>query len=157
MLKIHLLWPGKTKEKWLRDGINFYIKRIKNYYQVNQIETRAASGKIKNREQALDIEAKGLERAMLSLSSRLVVLDVEGKDISSEGLADFLKDLEYYGTGDVMFVIGGAYGLAKQIIDRADLRLSMSRMTFTHEMSRLILVEQIYRAATINAGSPYHH
>lgn len=93
----------------------------------------------------------------LPKGARVVVLDIRGKAMSSEALARFLQKEADSGTRDLCFIIGGAYGLSHEVLKAAHLRLSLSPMTFTHDMSRLILLEQLYRAATINAGEPYHH
>ena len=101
-------------------------------------------------------EAKYIVRA-IPRGAFIIVLDIRGRMLDSPGLARRLTDLETRGTRDLVMVIGGALGLAPDIIRMADERLSLSPMTFTHDMSRLILAEQIYRACTIRAGEPYHH
>ena len=156
MLKIYLLWPGKTKEKWLQTGIEFYLKRLKNYYQVKLIATRASKGSKKRRADILKTEAAFLKKALPAHGYK-VALAVEGKPMTSRGLASFLKGLENAGERNLTFVIGGPYGLSGEFLNECNFSLRLSRMTFTHEMSRLILLEQLYRASSINAGSPYHH
>lgn len=84
-------------------------------------------------------------------------LDIKGRSIDSPGLAKLLTTLEVKGVRDLAVLIGGPFGLAQELLDRADTRLSLSRLTFTHEMARLICLEQLYRACTIRAGEPYHH
>ncbi len=155
-MKIYLLWPGKTKAGWLQDGIDFYLKKLGNYYQVKQTATRAARGKGKRKAEILEREA-GFMRKAAAKRSFTVALDLKGKPLSSEELAGFIKKVEERGERNLTFMIGGAYGMAPGLLSDCNFRMSLSRMTFTHEMSRLILLEQLYRAACINAGSPYHH
>ncbi len=157
MLKIYLLWPGKTKEPWLRQGIEYYIKRLKNYYQVNVIETRAAKQKNAQKEQLIKKEEAYITDAIKKLKGQLIILDIKGAELNSTELAKFIEAKQNYGVTSLIFVIGGAYGLSENFLKKADFKLSLSKLTFTHEMSRLILIEQLYRAASIIKGSPYHH
>lgn len=156
MLKIYLLWPGKTKVSWLQDGIEFYLKKLRNYYQVKLTATRAARGRGKRKTDILEKEAEYMRKALPQRGYR-VALDLKGKPLSSEELARFIKKVEETGVRNLTFIIGGAYGMAPGLLNECDFSIALSRMTFTHEMSRLILLEQLYRAAGINAGSPYHH
>jgi len=121
------------------------------------IETRAAKALGHDFIKAIDKESKEMLKALTKFRGHVVALDVEGRMLSSRGLAEFLRKRQDNSVGAFCFVIGGAYGLSKRIKERADTILSLSPMTFTHEMSRLILIEQLYRAASINAGTPYHH
>ena len=120
------------------------------------INTKTARGKGKKKDQLIESEALFLKKALPARGFH-VALDANGKMYSSKGLARLVKELEERGLGSVSFMIGGAYGISRKLLNECDLCLSLSKMTFTHEMSRLILVEQLYRAASINAGSPYHH
>ncbi len=137
--------------------MDFYLKRLKNYYQVTIIETKPSRQKGKNPEQSIREEGKFLLEQVKKIGGECHVLDVNGREISSEGLARLVKEKEDAGQKRIVFVIGGAYGIDKEVAKRANRTISLSRMTFTHEMARLILLEQLYRAASINAGSPYHH
>ncbi len=121
------------------------------------IETRAAKALGHDFNKAIDKESKEILKALNKFRGHVVALDVEGRMLSSRGLADFLRKKQDNGVGAFCFVIGGAYGLSANIKKRADTILSLSPMTFTHEMSRIIVIEQLYRAASINAGTPYHH
>ena len=141
----------------MKQGIEFFLKRLRNYYQVNVVETRAAKFSQREMDRAAKQEAQHLAKALSRNRDFLVVLDMTGKEMSSEELASFLKKRQEMGTGSFCFLVGGAYGVTEEIKKGANLVLSLSKMTFTHEMARLILVEQLYRAASINAGSPYHH
>ena len=104
----------------------------------------------------LQQEAQGLAKALPS-RAYVLALDIKGRSIDSPGLAKLLTTLEVKGVRDLAVLIGGPFGLAQELLDRADTRLSLSRLTFTHEMARLICLEQLYRACTIRAGEPYHH
>ncbi len=155
-MKITLLWPGKTREAWLQQGISAYIKRLGHYYQLELVETRAGSIRGRRPNEVMEAEANLLIRAVPK-GARVAVLDIKGHSMSSEALASLMRKEGDCGTRNLCFIIGGAYGLSDQVISMAQWRISLSPMTFTHEMARLILTEQLYRAATINAGEPYHH
>ncbi len=155
-MNIYLLCPGKTRKQWLQDGIEFYLRKLRNYYQVKLIVTRAAKGREKQKAALMEKEATAMRKAMPD-RSYLIGLDVKGKALSSHELAKLMSKLEYRAVKNVTFIIGGAYGSAPGLLKECDTTISLSRMTFTHDMSRLILLEQLYRAGSINAGSPYHH
>ena len=148
---------NKTRDAWLRAGIEHYIKKIEHYLHVQVLQVRGVRFARNMRpDEVIKREAKSIVKA-LPKGTFTVALDVKGRMVDSPGLARMLTDLEARGVRDLAMVIGGASGLAPEIIKRADKRLSLSPMTFTHDMARLILVEQIYRACTIKAGEPYHH
>ena len=144
MQKINIVCVGKLKEKFFSDAVNEYLKRLSRF------------AKMEVREVA---ECKNLEEeAALILKSakgKLVALCVEGKKYSSEGLANYIKQLTDTGS-ECTFVIGSSCGLSNEVKDKADLKLSFSDMTFPHQLMRVILVEQIYRAFMINGGGEYH-
>jgi len=121
------------------------------------VETRAAKYSAANKDKAAQQESVQILKALEKKRGVVVVLDLSGRQMSSEELAAFIKNRQDMGMAAFDFVIGGAYGFSPEVIKKADLLLSLSKMTFTHEMARLILVEQLYRAASINVGSPYHH
>lgn len=156
-MRLSLIWVDKTRDTWLRTGIEHYIEKIQHYVHVQVLQVRGVrfARKMKPAE-VMKREAKSIIKA-LPKGAFTVALDVKGRMLNSPGLAGMLTDLEARGARDLAMVIGGASGLAPEIIKRADKRLSLSPMTFTHDMARLILVEQIYRACTIKAGEPYHH
>ena len=155
-MKIELLFLGKTKEPYLAAGIADYIGRLSRYVR---LEIKEIKEKGRNSEFAAPalIEAEGelLLQARMK-SSFLVALDRSGRSLSSEEFADTIQNWEGQGTKGLSFLIGGPLGLSPAVLQKADFILSFSRMTFTHEMARLFLVEQIYRAYSINAGSRYH-
>ncbi|MDL1960823.1 MAG: 23S rRNA (pseudouridine(1915)-N(3))-methyltransferase RlmH [Deltaproteobacteria bacterium] len=157
MLRLSLIWIDKTRDAWLRVGIEHYIKKIEHYLHVQVLQVRGVCfARNMKPDEVMKREAKSIVK-VLPKGVFTVALDVKGRMVDSPGLARMLTDLEARGIRDLAMVIGGASGLAPEIIKRADKRLSLSPMTFTHDMARLILVEQIYRACTIKAGEPYHH
>lgn len=148
---------GKTKESYLAHGIDDYTNRLK-YYIPLDIKVLKDKRLRKNDDRGPEIiEQEGrILLAAKSKSTLLVALDKSGRQMSSEDLARLLKTWERTSTKGVTFIIGGPLGLASSIIEQADHVISLSPMTFTHEMSRLILMEQLYRAFTIKAGGKYH-
>ena len=158
-MKIRIVAVGKLKEKYLREGVAEYAKRLAPFASVELLETReeymAENPSEAQRQQTLAKEGERLLR-LVPERSFLIVLDVKGKLLSSEALAKELASLALQGQSDLTFLIGGAFGLSPAVRERADLRISFSPMTFTHQMVRLLLYEQIYRAFTINRGEKYH-
>lgn len=158
-MKISIVAAGKIKEKYLRDGIAEFTKRLKPFTQLEFIEINEE--KMKDNpspaEKAAVLKAEG-ERLLKKVpaGSYLIVLDVVGKAISSEELSQKIDTLTLKGHSHITFLIGGAFGLSQEIRNRADERISFSRMTFTHQMIRLLLIEQIYRAFKISRGEKYH-
>ena len=158
-MKINLIVVGKVKEKFYRDAIQEYVKRLSAYCDVNIIEVQDE----KTPEHAPEtIEARIKETegqrilAKIGERSYVVALAIEGDMLSSEQLADQMQELMLRGRSDISFVIGGSLGLAPAVLKRADRKLSFSRMTFPHQLMRVILLEQVYRAFKINAHEPYH-
>ena len=158
-MKIRIVAVGKLKEKYLREGVAEYEKRLAPFASVELLETReeymAENPSEAQRQQTLAKEGERLLR-LVPERSFLIVLDVKGKLLSSEALAKELALRALQGQSDLTFLIGGAFGLSPAVRDRADLRISFSPMTFTHQMVRLLLYEQIYRAFKINRGEKYH-
>ena len=158
-MKIRIVAVGKLKEKYLREGVAEYAKRLAPFASVELLETReeymAENPSEAQRQQTLAKEGERLLR-LVPERSFLIVLDVKGKLLSSEALAKELASLALQGRSDLTFLIGGAFGLSPAVRERADLRISFSPMTFTHQMVRLLLYEQIYRAFKINRGEKYH-
>ena len=147
-MKITLITIGKLKEKFLTDGVAEYLKRIKIFAK---IELREIS-------ECRTVEEEGVKLlAQVPKNSFLIVLDVAGIELTSEALAEKISSLNLRGIADITFLIGGAFGLSEEVRRAADFRLSLSQMTFTHQMARLIIVEQIYRAFKIIRGEPYHY
>ncbi|EAX48393.1 protein of unknown function DUF163 [Thermosinus carboxydivorans Nor1] len=158
-MKITIVAVGKIKEKYLTAGIAEYTKRLGPYCRLEIVEVdeerMPADPSPAEKEKVLAREGERLLKHVRD-GSYLIVLDVRGKALSSEELAEKIDALALAGQSDVTFVIGGAFGLAPAVVAAANERLSFSRMTFTHQMIRLILVEQLYRAFKISRGEPYH-
>lgn len=158
-MKITIIAVGKIKEKYLSAGIAEFTKRLGPFCRLNIIEADEERMPEKPSEaeklKALDKEAEKVLKH-LRPDSYVIVLDVVGKQSSSEELAEKFAALALNGKSDVTFIIGGAFGLSQNLVAAANERLSFSKMTFTHQMIRLLLVEQIYRAFKINRGEPYH-
>lgn len=151
-MKINLIAIGKIKENYIVDGIKEYAKRISRFAEFNLIELPdAPQGKTPD-EQA-DIEGK---RLLEKAKGTIIILDGKGKNLSSEGLATYLDKKCTEGVGEFSFLIGGSHGHSLATKQKADLLLSFGAMTFPHQLFRLMLTEQIYRALTINAGLTYH-
>lgn len=158
-MKISIVCVGKIKEKYLRDGINEYLKRLSPFARVDIIEVNEErmddAPSAAQKEKTLAREGERL-LARAPKDSHTFLLDVAGKPISSEELAGKIESLALGGESNLTFIIGGAFGISDEVRKSADERISFSRMTFTHQMVRLLLVEQIYRAFKINRHEKYH-
>lgn len=156
-MKITLLAIGKTSSSYLRDGIDNYTRRI-GYYVPFDLKTLPD---IKNTKSLTEERQKVLEgEAFMSImrpGDYVVLLDERGREMTSRQFSDFISEKMTRLPGQLFFVIGGPYGFSEDMYRRANDKLSLSRMTFSHEMVRLFFVEQIYRAMTILRGEPYHH
>lgn len=158
-MNISIVTVGKLKEKYLKQGIDEYLKRLSAYAKMEIIEVpdEKAPEELSETEMLIVKQKEG-ERILAKINpdAHVIALAIEGKLKSSEELADGLDKLATYGKSKVAFVIGGSLGLSDDVLKRADEKLSFSRMTFPHQLMRLILVEQVYRAFRINRGEPYH-
>ena len=158
-MKITIVCAGKIKEKYLTAGINEFLKRLKPMAQVEILEVHEEkmpdNPSAAEKQQVLQKEGEKLLKLVPS-GSYLFVLDVYGEELSSEELAERIDKLGVSGRSSLTFLIGGAFGLSREVRRAADMKLSFSRLTFTHQMVRLLLVEQIYRAFKINRGEKYH-
>ena len=158
-MKYHIIATGKIKENYLTAGIQEFLKRLRPYGQVELTvlpeEKMPDHPSPAQKEQVLEKEGEKM-LSHVHPGSHLFVLDVAGKLISSEELSQRFSDLALYGTSELTFIIGGPFGLSESLRHRADERISFGRITLTHQMIRLILVEQIYRAVKIARHEPYH-
>lgn len=158
-MNISIVTVGKLKEKYLKQGIEEYLKRLGSYAKVEVIEVpdEKAPEELSDTEM-IQVKQKEGERLLAKIGpdTYVIALAINGKLKSSEELADTLDKLATYGKSKIAFVIGGSLGLSEEVLKRADEQLSFSKMTFPHQLMRLILVEQIYRAYRINRGEPYH-
>lgn len=159
MFEITLIAMGRLKEKFYLSAAAEYEKRLKGYCQFRLLELPEA--RLPEAPSPAEIAA-GLEKEADAILSKLpkgawfCVLTPEGRSISSEGLADRLREVKNSGKSSACFLIGSSFGIAPRVKEKADLRLSMSPMTFPHHLARIMLLEQLYRAEAIQAGSKYH-
>lgn len=150
---------GKIKEKFFKEALSEYGKRLFKYCKLEMIEvadekTREGASSLEE-QMVLDKEGKRLMEKIPERSF-VIALAIKGKEMDSPELAKNMEKLFLEGKSDITFVIGGSLGLSKELYQRADLLLSFSRMTFPHQLMRVILLEQIYRSFRINSGEPYH-
>lgn len=158
-MNISIVTVGKLKEKYLKQGIEEYTKRLGPFAKIDVIEVpdEKAPENLSETEMIQVKKAEG-DRILSKISpdAHVIALAINGKMKTSEQLARDLDQLATYGKSKIAFVIGGSLGLSNEVIQRANDTLSFSKMTFPHQLMRLILVEQVYRAFKINRGEPYH-
>jgi len=156
-MKITFLWMGKTSERWLQDGIDEYINRLKHYVSLSVEIISTPKNLPKN-----DIEKqKAMESdailGRIAPSDEVYLLDERGMNYSSESLAEFLQKGMLANVKNLVLVVGGPFGFSEKLYQRANGLISFSKLTFSHQMIRLLLCEQMYRAFTILRGESYHH
>ena len=156
-MKITLLTVGKTDRDWVRQGLDIYVSRLKHYIPFSMVEIP----ELKNVSALSKDQIKAKEGELILKNIRptddLILLDEHGKEYTSVELAKVIQERISYTGKDMVFVIGGAYGFSPEVYSRANSKISLSRMTFSHQMVRAIFAEQLYRAFTIMKGEPYHH
>ncbi len=159
MLKITLITVGRLKEQYLRDAVKEYEKRLSTLCSLKNVEIDAAklpdSPNASQISAALETEADKILTAVPQ-GAYVIPMCIEGKQMDSEELSQKLSDLGVSGVSNVVFIIGGSYGLSDRVKQKADYKLSMSKMTFPHQLARVMLLEQIYRAFKIAMGGTYH-
>ena len=155
-MKIQLIFVGKTREPYLREGVEDFLGRLRRYLPVEVRTIR--SERLTRENQAARIVSLESERVVAAVPSQchLVVLDRVGRQMNSVSLAQWWQRLESQGCRKLCFAVGGVLGFTDELRSQAQTLLSLSKMTFTHEMSRLILLEQLYRVCTIMRGEKYH-
>ena len=156
-MKITLLTVGKTDKDWVKQGIDIYATRMKHYFPFSIVEIP----ELKNASSLSEDQIKTKEGELIIKNIKptedVILLDERGREFSSIEFAKTLQDKISYIGKDIVFVIGGAYGFSDAVKQRANSKISLSKMTFSHQMVRAIFVEQLYRAFTIMKGEPYHH
>lgn len=156
-MKITLLTIGKTEDAYLKEGIEKYLKRLKHYIRFEITELP----ELKNTKALSKAQQKAKEAELLfknlASTDHVILLDENGVELSSQKFADMLNKKMIASVQNLVFIIGGPYGFDESIYQRANEKLSLSRMTFSHQMVRLFFAEQVYRAFTILKGEPYHH
>ena len=156
-MEIKLITVGKTDVQWVREGLELYASRLKHYIPFSVVEIPELK-KVSALTQAQNKEKEGeLILKLTGPQDLLVLLDEHGHEFRSLEFADHLQKLLSRGAKSLVFVIGGAYGFSDAVYNRSFERISLSRMTFSHQMVRTIFAEQLYRAFTILKGEPYHH
>lgn len=158
-MNISIICVGKIKERYLRDAISEYSKRLSRYSKLDIIEVqdeKTPEGASENEE--IQIKDKEGERILSHIKDNqyVIVLDLKGKMLTSEELSGLIKECGIRGQSNLAFIIGGSLGLSKSVLSRSDFSLSFSKMTFPHQLMRVILLEQIYRGFKIMYGEPYH-
>ena len=153
-MRIRILWPGKTKNREIRNLQQHYLERINHMVPCELVQTKEARGiEEKFSDKIKEIEAKGLEKQLRD--DYIICLFDGGKEMSSSEFASCLKDQGSSSTRGISFVVGGFLGLSERILKRADFLLSLSKMTFSHELARIVLLEQVYRALSLLRGRQY--
>ncbi len=158
-MKITIISVGKLKEKYLKQGIQEYLKRLSAYANVNIVEVVDEKAPENMSEaEVLAVKQKEGERILRAITADtyVITLEIEGKMLTSEELAAKMDQLATYGKSKIAFVIGGSIGISEKVRKRSDFALSFSKMTFPHQLMRLVLVEQVYRGFRILRGEPYH-
>ncbi len=158
-MKITVVCVGKLKEKYFSDGVEEYKKRMGRYAKVDIAEVPDEKApETLSPAQEEQVKAKEGERILKKIpdDAFVVALCIDGKMLSSEEFAKFFEDKALSGVSSIAFVIGGSLGLSKAVIDRADYKLSFSKMTFPHQLMRMVLMEQVYRSFRIIKNEPYH-
>ncbi|KRF50988.1 23S rRNA (pseudouridine(1915)-N(3))-methyltransferase RlmH [Peribacillus frigoritolerans] len=158
-MKITIITVGKLKEKYLKQGIAEYTKRLSSYANIELVEVPDEKAPENLSTADMDIvKQKEGERILAKVSpdTYVITLEINGKQLTSEQLATHMDQLATYGKSKIAFIIGGSLGLGTEVLSRSDYALSFSKMTFPHQLMKLVLVEQIYRAFRINRNEPYH-
>ena len=152
-MTITLICTGSTYEKYIMEGIRLYVERLKHYCRFNFVEIEAGKG------EATGIKKKETESILKRVGEKdfLILLDEKGKEMISVGFAEVLKHHQNSSTKNLVFAIGGAYGFSAEVYARSNLKMALSKMTFPHQLVRVIFLEQLYRAFTILKGEKYHH
>lgn len=155
-MKIKIIALGKIKEKFLKDGIDEFLKRLTSYASVEILELPAIEIKDENLIQKV-LEQEG-EKILSNIkpNSYVITMEILGKQLSSEDFAKKINEITISGVSELVFIIGSSYGIAQSVSQRADFKLSISKMTFLHQFARLLIVEQIYRAFKILKNETYH-
>lgn len=158
-MNISVISVGKLKEKYLKLGIEEFSKRLSKYCKLDLIELEDEKCPENLSEKDMEIVKNKEGQKILSKiknNSYVIALAIDGKNLSSEELADTISKLAVRGNSHITFIIGGSLGLSDEVLKRADYKLSFSKMTFPHQLMKLILLEQVYRAFRINNNEPYH-
>lgn len=159
MMQIKVFAVGKIKEKYLREAIGEYTKRLVSYVrlEITEADDEPCPERASAAEEQRIRQREG-ERLLkgINVQDYVIALDLKGKELTSPELAELLEERALSGQSSIVFVIGGSLGLAEEVLQKANFRWSFSKLTFPHQLIRLVLLEQIYRACKISRGEPYH-
>lgn len=155
MVNVNIICVGKIKEKYINMGIDEFNKRLSAYTRLKVIELKE-DGNDKNRNQSMEKEAKQIIETISKNKGHSILMDIGGKKFSSEEMAKKIEQITVNGSSTINFIIGGSYGVTKEVRNVVDLRMSFSDLTFPHQLMRLILFEQVYRWFSILGNSKYH-
>jgi len=152
-MNIILICTGKTSEKYVSEGMRIYIDRLSHYCKLSLVEVESGKG------DESQIRKKETESILKKVGEKdiLILLDEKGKEFSSVEFAKIVSHHQNISTRNLVFVIGGAYGFSEEVYRRANMKIALSKMTFPHQLVRVIFLEQLYRAYTIQKGEKYHH
>lgn len=154
-MNVSIICVGKVKEKYIVEGINEFLKRMQSFAKMKIIELKE-DGNDSSRNISIEKESEDILKTMEKLGGYNILLDIQGKNFSSEEMAAEIEKLTVNGVSSINFIIGGSYGVSESIRKAVDMRLSFSKMTFPHQLMRLILSEQIYRWFSIIKNTKYH-
>lgn len=154
-MNISIVCVGKVKEKYIIEGINEFLKRMQSFAKMRIIELKE-DGNDNNRNLSIEKEGEEILRTLEKIGGYNVLLDIQGKNFSSEEMAEEIERLTVNGVSSINFIIGGSYGVSESVRRAAQMKLSFSKMTFPHQLMRLILIEQIYRWFSILKNTKYH-
>lgn len=154
-MNISIICIGRVKEKYIIDGINEFLKRMQSFAKMKIIELKE-DGNDSNRNLSIEKESEDILKTMEKLGGYNILLDIQGKNFSSEEMAEEIQRLTVNGVSSINFIIGGSYGVSESVRRASQMKLSFSKMTFPHQLMRLILSEQIYRWFSIIKNTKYH-
>lgn len=154
-MNIAIVCVGKVKEKYIIEGINEFLKRMQSFAKMRIIELKE-DGNDNNRNLSIEKEGEEILRTLEKIGGYNVLLDIQGKNFSSEEMAEEIERLNVNGVSSINFIIGGSYGVSESVRRASQMKLSFSKMTFPHQLMRLILTEQIYRWFSILKNTKYH-
>jgi len=156
-MTLRILSIGKTNIRYVNEGIEQFLNRLKHYVKLSWEELPDAKNAAQLSNASLKKAEGNLILSKLKTGDLLILLDETGKSMTSVEFAEWLEHKSMHAAKDMVFVVGGAYGFSDEVYTRADFKLSLSKMTFNHQLIRLVFAEQLYRAFTIQRGEPYHH
>ena len=154
-MNVSIICVGKVKEKYIVEGINEFLKRMQSFAKMKIVELKE-DGNDSSRNISIEKESEDILKTMEKLGGYNILLDIQGKNFSSEEMSEEIERLTVNGVSSINFIIGGSYGVSESVRKAVDMRLSFSKMTFPHQLMRLILSEQIYRWFSIIKNTKYH-